>query len=248
MRKKKIVPNKQTDMNSIADSAVTLQTSSQSVPSTPPWLGEVALLVHHLRKQGVLDAISERVRFARRRFGRYEVIDFVAVLFGYAISGERTLETFYECLRPFSAAFMARIARERLPARATLSRFLAALTPQPVEALRTLFLADLLARPLGKEQEGQPVGLWDRQGTRLPRLRHRWHEAQAARGRALPRSPDHPVPQRRLRPLCAAFLHGTQARRSRAHSHPCAASPYASKARHGSRNSGNGQYRENCVG
>jgi hypothetical protein len=116
------------------------------------------------------------VRFARRRFGRYEVIDFVAVLFGYAISGERTLETFYECLRPFSAAFMARIARERLPARATLSRFLAALTPQPVEALRTLFLADLLARPLGKEQEGQPVGLWDRQGTRLPRLRHRTHQ------------------------------------------------------------------------
>jgi hypothetical protein len=81
---------------------------------------------------------------------------------------------------------MARIARERLPARATLPRFLAALTPQPVEALRTLFLADLLARPLGKEQEGQPVGLWDRQGTRLPRLRHRWHKAQAARGRALP--------------------------------------------------------------
>jgi hypothetical protein len=44
------------------------------------------------------------VRFARRRFGRYEVLDFVAVLFGYAISGERTLETFYECLHPFAAA------------------------------------------------------------------------------------------------------------------------------------------------
>ncbi len=26
----------------------------------------------------------------RRRFGHYEVIDFLAVLFGYAISGERT--------------------------------------------------------------------------------------------------------------------------------------------------------------
>ena len=67
MRKKKIVPNKETDMNSIADSAVTLQTSSQFMPSTPHWLGEVALLVHHLRKQGVLSAICERVRFARRR-------------------------------------------------------------------------------------------------------------------------------------------------------------------------------------
>jgi hypothetical protein len=40
----------------------------------------------------------------RRRFGRYEVIDFVAVLFGYAISGERTLEAFYECLHPFATA------------------------------------------------------------------------------------------------------------------------------------------------
>src|SRR5216683_4554490 len=100
MRKKKIVPNKETDMNSIADSAVTLQTSSQFMPSTPHWLGEVALLVHHLRKQGVLSAICERVHFARRRFGHYEVIDFVAVLFAYAISAERTLEAFYETLLP----------------------------------------------------------------------------------------------------------------------------------------------------
>jgi hypothetical protein len=36
------------------------------------------------------------VRFTRKRFGRYEVIDFLAVLFGYAISGERTLEEFYQ--------------------------------------------------------------------------------------------------------------------------------------------------------
>jgi len=33
---------------------------------------EVTLIVHHLRRQGVLDAIGERVHFARRRFGRYE--------------------------------------------------------------------------------------------------------------------------------------------------------------------------------
>jgi hypothetical protein len=66
-------------MNSIADSTVCIQTSSESVPSTPSWLGEVVLLVQHLRKQGILDAICERVRFARRRFGHYEVIDFLAV-------------------------------------------------------------------------------------------------------------------------------------------------------------------------
>ncbi len=31
-------------MSSIADSSVTIQTSSQSVPSTPCWFGEVTLI------------------------------------------------------------------------------------------------------------------------------------------------------------------------------------------------------------
>src|SRR5256886_14381071 len=143
MRKNRIVPNKEVDMTSIADSSVIIQTSSVSVPATPSWFGEVALLIPSLRKQGVLSAISSQVRLARRRFGRYEVIDFLAVLFGYAISGERTLEAFYERLQPFAVPFMALFERDRLPARSTLSRFLAALTEAPVEALRTLFLDDL---------------------------------------------------------------------------------------------------------
>jgi hypothetical protein len=69
-------------MTSIVDGSVIIQASSQSVPWTPSWFGEVALIVQHLRKQGVLSAICERVRFARRRFGHYEVIDFLAVLAG----------------------------------------------------------------------------------------------------------------------------------------------------------------------
>jgi len=68
----------------------------------------------------------------------YPVIDFLAVLFGYAISGERTLEEFYQRLQPFAVPFMALFERERLPSRSALSRFLAALTEAPVEALRTL--------------------------------------------------------------------------------------------------------------
>src|SRR5207248_8546964 len=68
----------------------------------PSWFGEVALMAAHLRKQNVLPKIDEGVRFARRRFGHYEVIDFLAVLFGYAISGERTLEAFYTTLQPFA--------------------------------------------------------------------------------------------------------------------------------------------------
>ena len=89
-------------MTSIADVSVSIQTSSESMPSTPSWFGEVALIIPYLRKQGVLSAINSQVRFARRRFGHYGVIDFLAVLFGYAISGERTLEAFYEQLLPLA--------------------------------------------------------------------------------------------------------------------------------------------------
>src|SRR5438876_10284766 len=149
-------------MTSITDSSLSIQTSCESVPSTPCWLGEVVLMVSHLRKFGVLDAISSQVRFARRRFGHYEVIDFVAVLFGYAISGERTLEEFYERLQPFAVAFTALFERDRLPSRSALSRFLAALTPEPVEALRTRFLEDLLRQTPDFGQ--QPCGLTDRRG------------------------------------------------------------------------------------
>jgi hypothetical protein len=39
-------------------------------------------MAKYLQKHGVLAKISEQVRFARRRFGHYEVIDFLAVLAG----------------------------------------------------------------------------------------------------------------------------------------------------------------------
>jgi hypothetical protein len=70
-----------------------------------------------------------------------------------AIGGGRTLEIFYERLHSFAAAFTALFGRDRLPARSILSRFLSTLTPEPIEALGTLFLEDLLARPLGKEKQ-----------------------------------------------------------------------------------------------
>ncbi len=187
-------------MNNIADVSVCIQTSSASTPSPPSWFGEVALIIPYLRKQGVLDAIDSQVRFARRRFGHYEVIDFLAVLFGYAISGERTLEAFYERLHPWACTFMALFGRDRLPARSTLSRFLAALTAEPVEALRTLFLSDLLARPLVKEE--QAGGLWDRAGSHYL-VFDVDGTREAARQRALPCTPELPPAQRRLRPLCA---------------------------------------------
>jgi hypothetical protein len=224
----------------ITNSLVTIQATSRAVPSTPPWLGEVALIVHRLQQQGVLAVISERVRFARRRFGHYEVLDFIAVLFGYAISGERTLQAFYAAVRPFASVFMALFGRDRLPAPSTLSRFLAALPPEPVEALRTLFLEDVLARPLNNEE--QSCGLWDRQGSH-------WlvfdvdGTREAARQRTLPQTADRPAPQRRLRPLCAPGYTGrkrgevvrTRTTVLQAHSHQWLGS---------FGNAGNGQYRE----
>ena len=187
-------------MTSIADGSVRIQTSAESVPTPPSWFGEVVLMATYLRKHAMLTNIAERVRFARRRFGRYDVLDFLAVLFGYAISGERTLEAFYERLQPFAAPFMALFERERLPARSTLSRFLAALTVEPVEALRTLFLEDLLSRPLTDDK--QTGGLGDRMG-------NTWvvfdidGTREAARQRALPQTDDLPPPFRRLDEVCA---------------------------------------------
>jgi hypothetical protein len=150
-------------MSSDTLAPVTVQTSSEAIPAVPAWFGEVAVLAHYLQHVGVLAMIEERVRFTRRRFGHYDLIDFVVVLLGYAVSSERTLEAFYESVQPFAAQFMALFGRERLPHRLTLSRFLTALNQAPVEALRTVFLEDLLARPLEKEEK--TGGLWDRQGT-----------------------------------------------------------------------------------
>ena len=187
-------------MSSIADGSVRIQTSSTSNPSTPSWFGEVVVLTAHLRKHDILSKITERVRFARKRFGRYEVIDFLAVLFGYAISGEGTLEEFYESLQPFAIPFIALFDRDRLPSRSALSRFLAALTQAPVEALRTLFLDDLLARPLTADK--QTGGLVDRKG-------YTWvvfdidGTREAARQRALPQGDDLPPAFRRLDDMCA---------------------------------------------
>src|SRR5256714_5147724 len=227
-------------MNSIADGSVIIQTSSESVLATPPWFGEATLIVEHLRKQGVLSAICERVRFARRRFGRYEVIDFLAVLFGYAISGEPTLEAFYERLQPFAVPFMALFERDQLPARSTFSRFLAALTEEPVEALRTLFLDDLLARQLTPDKQtgglvdraGSPWMVFVSDGTR-----------EAARQRALPQGDALPPAFRRLDDVCAPGYRGrkrgevvrTRTTVSQAHSYQWLGS---------FGNRGNGRYRE----
>src|SRR5260370_33285168 len=98
-------------MTSIAYSPVTVQACAKSIPALPCWFGEITLIVQHFQRQGVLAALEAQVRFARRRFGRYDMIDFVAVLFGYAISGVRTLGALYDRGRPWEMPLKARFAR-----------------------------------------------------------------------------------------------------------------------------------------
>ncbi len=122
----------------MTSSSVRIQITPESMPATPSWMGEVTAFAQVLKHTGILKAIQDRVRFARARFGQYDLIDFVVVLIGYAVSGEPTLLAFYERLAPFAEVFMALFGRHLLPHRSTLSRFLAALDQSTVEALRAL--------------------------------------------------------------------------------------------------------------
>jgi hypothetical protein len=152
-----------------------------------------------LQRNGILKAIEERVRFVRARMGKYELIDFVAMLIGYAVSGEPTFRAFCERVQPFASAFMALFGRADFPTPPTLSRYLAVLDQPCVEALRTLFLEDLLARsPFGTP----PGGLWDRLGGQWLLIDVDGTK-QAARQRALPATPDLPPAHRRFERVCA---------------------------------------------
>lgn len=166
-------------------------------------MGEVAAFAQILSQTGILTAITDQVRFARARMGTYELIDFVVVLIGYALSGEPTLQAFYERLAPFASVFMALFGRQRLPSRSALSRFFAAIDQASVEQVRTLFQQDLLARhpfadPGGiTDRCGQGWFVFDVDGTR-----------KVARQRALPQTEALPAPHRRFDRVCAKGHHG----------------------------------------
>ena len=160
---------------------IEIQTAPDARPSVPPWFAEVVIMAQHLATNGLLDAFAHQVPLVRGRFGRYEPLDYLALLVGYAVSGERTLAEFFERLAPFASAFMALFGRSTLPHRSSLSRFLAAVDrpllrslPSPVPSLRhsrmagrenrlvacgivrgsaaSCLMSMLRARPLGNER------------------------------------------------------------------------------------------------
>jgi hypothetical protein len=151
-------------MTSITAPPIEIQSCPADVPTIPPWFTEVVVLARHFTQQGYLAAISEQVRLARGRAGIFEVLDFVVMLLGYALSGERTLEAFFERFSPFALPFMALFGRHRLPVSSILSRFLAAVDRPCLEALRHLFLHDRLQQGFTGEQLG---AFFDAQGRRL---------------------------------------------------------------------------------
>lgn len=187
-------------MTTLPSPAVDLHTSAHAVPSVPAWFAEVTVLARHFTHRGLLDAISQHVRLARGRAGHYDVIDVVALLLGYAASGEPTLAAFWDRLAPFARPFMALFARDRLPHRSTLSRFLAAIDAPCLQALRQRFEADLGRCSFTGDTLG---GLFDRQGQRLL-VMDVDATRQAARQRALITSADYPAPRRRLAEPCCA--------------------------------------------
>ncbi len=188
----------------ISNPCIEVQTTSENRFSVPAWFAEVVIIAGYLEKHGLLEAFAHQVRLVRGRFGTYEPIDFLALLIGYAISGERTLADFFERLEPFESAFMALFGRRCLPHRSSLSRFLAAVDRPCLEAFRALFEQQSEASGWSTETLG---GIFDRQERRfivfdIDATR------QAARQRALPTAPELPPPRRRLDAVCASGYTG----------------------------------------
>jgi hypothetical protein len=129
----------------IPNPCIEVRTSPEDRSSVPAWFAEVVIIVQHLAAKGLLDAFAHQVRLVRGRFGNYEPLDFLALLIGYAISGERTLANFFECITPFESAYMALFGRRCLPHRSSLSRFLRDVDHPCLEMFRTLFEQKSLA-------------------------------------------------------------------------------------------------------
>jgi hypothetical protein len=195
--------------------SIEVQTSPVDRLSVPAWFAEVVIVSRHLTTKGLLEAFAHQIQLVRGRFGSYEPIDFLALLFGYAMSGERTLSAFFERVTPFGPAFMALFGRADLPHRATLSRFLSSVDCPCLEAFRKLFEQHSEASGWTSETIG---GIWDRQG-------HRYivfdvdATRQAARQRALPCDPSLPPPRRRHNGGLRSRLHWAKTRGGGPHSH-----------------------------
>jgi hypothetical protein len=191
-------------MDSIPNPSVTLQLVPESEESIPEWFAELVVIVETLRQQGALTALLSEVNLVRGRMGDFESIDYLAVLIGYAVSGQPTLQSFFERISPFGQLFMGLFGRDRLPSRAALSRYLSAMTADGGQRLRALFERFSFGFGWTAETLG---GLTDRSGERLLVIDVDGTR-QVARQRRLPTSPDLPQARRRMEQVCAVGYPG----------------------------------------
>jgi hypothetical protein len=199
----------------IPNPCIEVQTSPEARASVPPWFAEVVMVAQHFATNSLLEAFGQQVRLVRGRFGSYEPIDFLALLLGYAISGQRTLYDFFERLTPFAPAFMALFGRRRLPHRSSLSRDLSDVDRCCLEAFRSLFEQNCEASGWTSETIG---GIWDRQG-----CCYIVFDVDATH----PGSASAPAS---VAGVVCPWLYGTQARGNRPYPYHGAASAYASVA------------------
>lgn len=174
-----------------------LNTTEQLNPAIPAWLAETLLLGQYWQRCGWLARLQQQVHVHRGRMGKYEVCDFVLLLLAYAVSGLESLQAFFEQLSSVAPVLMAVWNRQHCPVASTLSRFLADVDNDTVEALRELFEIALLEHsPIDSE-----LGVSDRNGKR-------WivfdidGTAKAVRHRVLLTQNTHPALKRRSRDAC----------------------------------------------
>jgi hypothetical protein len=99
----------------ISNPCIEVQNISEKRFSVPAWFAEVVIMARYLERKGLLEDFVHQVRLVRGRFGTNAPIGFLALLIGYAISGERTLDDLFERLEPFKKAFLALFRRCCLP-------------------------------------------------------------------------------------------------------------------------------------
>jgi hypothetical protein len=189
---------------SLTVAALEVSTTEQANPAIPSWFAEAVLVGQYWQSHGLLERLQQQVQVSRGRMGRYEACDFVLLLLAYAVSGAESLQAFFAQLAPVASVLMSVWGRQHCPVASTLSRFLAAIESESVDALRDLFELDLQAARLPISEQ---LGVSDRRG------KH-WvvfdvdGTVKAVRHRVLPTQGTHPVLKRRSRAACVPGYSG----------------------------------------
>lgn len=166
---------------------------SRSRGRLPEWAAVYARLVQYFRERGVLDWLEKE--FCIPRGSGYQPVD--AFLVGVAYAAARATEGMQKFLTRLGATGRCELAalggRKTFPTQASLSRLLAIMGSEGVQALSDMILA------LGHDEViacfGESTSCKDAQG-RPFRAYHCDQRVQAFRQRALPEAKDLPPPRR----------------------------------------------------